>query len=54
MTAALLLFQYLGGGFFDPAVMHDRLMFLIFLVAVGLAAFCLPALFFGLARRSDL
>lgn len=54
MTAALLLFQFLGGGHFDPAVAHDRLMFLIFLVAVGLAAFCLPALMFGLARRSDL
>ena len=54
MTAALLVFQYLGAGFFDPAVMHDRIMFLVFLVAVGLAAFCLPALLLGLARRGDL
>ena len=52
MTAALLLFQYLGGGYFDTTVMHDRLMFLVFLVAVGLAAFSVPALVFGLARRS--
>ncbi len=51
MSVALVIARFTAAGQFDLAHAAGRLWYLVLLVAVGLAAFCLPALIFGLARR---
>ncbi|HLF59251.1 MAG TPA: murein biosynthesis integral membrane protein MurJ [Alphaproteobacteria bacterium] len=51
MTASLIACRYFAEGWFDQTAAAGRLLYLGLLVAVGLAAFCIPALCCGLAKR---